>query len=359
MSGTYKAIGINLKSSPLGESDRLLTVLTDEYGLLRIAAPGARKHKSSLGGRSSLFVINQLLIAKGRSLDKIIQAESIESFPALSQDLSKLTAAQYLAELTLFQALSDHPQTELLCLLREHLGRIAALPVVPTAALAAAPATVTLACLTHAMFQLLALAGLTPQLYTCCLTQQQIGPDALEPIGFSVVGGGLVRIEQIEHRPLPPPRLKAAASTGSYQTQSNQGQSDQGKHQGKQTTNQDNQTSAEPLSLSRNALPKSPDLLVPLSAIDLRLLQQLTQPDLIQALAKDNSDLLQLSHQQSWLTLERVLRQYAQYHFDRPIRSAALIDVCFTDPLQSSSAVSTDPFTAPLRPLMPSPLHKS
>lgn len=337
MSGTYKAIGINLKSSPLGESDRLLTVLTDEYGLLRIAAPGARKHKSSLGGRSSLFVINQLLIAKGRSLDKIIQAESIESFPALSQDLSKLTAAQYLAELALFQALSDHPQTELLCLLREHLTRIAALPAVP-----AASATVTLASLTHAMFQFLALAGLTPQLYTCCLTQQEIAPDALEPIGFSVVGGGLVRIEQIEHRPLPPPRLKAAASTGSYRTQSDQS---------KQTTNpdsQDTQTSAEPLSPARNALPKSPDLLVPLGATDLRLLQQLTQPDLIRALAKDDSDLLQPSHQQNWLALERVLRQYAQYHFDRPIRSAALIDVCFSDPLQSSSTTSaTDPFTAP------------
>jgi DNA repair protein RecO (recombination protein O) len=30
-----------------------------------------------------------------------------------------------------------------------------------------------------------------------------------------------------------------------------------------------------------------------------------------------------------WLKIERLLRQYAQYHFDRPIRSAALIDSCF------------------------------
>ena len=94
MSGTYKAIGINLKSTPLGEADRLLTILTEEHGLLRAVAPGSRKHKSSLGGRSSLFVVNQLLIVKGRNLDKIIQAESLDSYPGLSQDLRKLTARQ-------------------------------------------------------------------------------------------------------------------------------------------------------------------------------------------------------------------------------------------------------------------------
>ena len=33
MSRTYKATGINLKSMPLGEADRLLTILTREQGL--------------------------------------------------------------------------------------------------------------------------------------------------------------------------------------------------------------------------------------------------------------------------------------------------------------------------------------
>ncbi len=292
MSGTYKAIGINLKSSPLGESDRLLTVLTDEYGLMRVAAPGARKHRSSLGGRSSLFVINQLLIAKGRTIDKIVQAESLESFPSLSQDLAKLTAAQYLAELVLFQALSDHPQAELLCLLREHLGRIASLPT-----------RATLAGLTHATFHLLALAGLTPQIHACCLTQQPLTP-AGDPVGFSVTAGGVVRLDLVEHQPLPRPRLRS--TSGTYHTVEQSAES----------------TASPPLS-------KAANLLLPLTPIDLDLLQQLTQPDLIQTLVKANSEQLAPSHQQNWLTLERVLRHYAQYHFDRPIRSAALIDVCF------------------------------
>ncbi|HEY9873712.1 MAG TPA: recombination protein O N-terminal domain-containing protein, partial [Candidatus Obscuribacterales bacterium] len=81
MSRTYKATGINLKSMPLGEADRLLTILTREFGLIRAVAPGARKHHSKLSGRSGLFVVNELLIAQGRSLDKITQAETKESYP--------------------------------------------------------------------------------------------------------------------------------------------------------------------------------------------------------------------------------------------------------------------------------------
>ncbi|MDB9379435.1 DNA repair protein RecO, partial [Nodularia sphaerocarpa] len=74
MTKTYKATGINLKAQVLGESDRIVTILTREFGLIRAVAPGARKQNSSLGGRSGMFVVNELLIAKGRSLDRITQA---------------------------------------------------------------------------------------------------------------------------------------------------------------------------------------------------------------------------------------------------------------------------------------------
>lgn len=305
MSGTYKAVGINLKSAPLGEADRLLTVLTDEYGLIRVVAPGSRKHKSSLGGRSSLFVVNQLLLVKGRSLDKVIQAESIESFPGLSQNLGKLTAGQYLAELALYQALSDQSQVELLCLLREHLSRIEQFP-----------ASLTLPSLIHATFHLLSLAGLTPQLHTCCISQQPVLALTLKQpaedwqVGFSAAVGGVVLLDQLEQAPAPRLLAKAASATGEYRT--------------------------EPERVSKSA-----DLLTRLNATELHLLQQLTQPNLIHDLIS-TTNLLHPQHQQSWLTIERVLRQYAQYHFDRPIRSAALIDVCFTPVDAPSSSKNHD-----------------
>jgi DNA repair protein RecO (recombination protein O) len=39
--------------------------------------------------------------------------------------------------------------------------------------------------------------------------------------------------------------------------------------------------------------------------------------------------MLDASEKNSWLSVEQILRQYAQYHFGRPIRSAALIDSYF------------------------------
>jgi DNA repair protein RecO (recombination protein O) len=124
MSGTYKATGINLKAVPIGENDRLVTILTREHGLIKAIAPGARKSNSTLSGRSAIFVVNSLLIAKGRSLDKITQAETVTTYSGLSGDLSKLAASQYLAELVLAQALSERPQEDLYQLLLLHLGRL-------------------------------------------------------------------------------------------------------------------------------------------------------------------------------------------------------------------------------------------
>ncbi|MEY2856128.1 MAG: hypothetical protein RLZZ74_437, partial [Cyanobacteriota bacterium] len=44
MNQKYKATGIVLKGSSLKENDRLVTVLTPEYGLIRAVAPGAKKY---------------------------------------------------------------------------------------------------------------------------------------------------------------------------------------------------------------------------------------------------------------------------------------------------------------------------
>lgn len=290
MSGTYKAVGINLKATPLGESDRVLTILTEEYGLLRAVAPGSRKQNSSLVGRSNLFVVNQLLIAKGRNLDKIIQAESLASYPGLSQDLRKLTASQYLAELTLYQALSDQPQTELFSLLREALDR-----------LEKQPGATALAHLTQATFALMDVAGLAPQVNHCCISQQPIAPDFTDPdwrIGFNPVAGGVVS-------------LSIPSTTGS-------------------NNGSDGSPEGSPESFESSPLAGSTEL----TAIELSLLQQFAHCEPHSSLSTDASTLPSVHHP-VWLSIERLLRHYAQYHFDRPIRSAALIETCFSADIPS------------------------
>lgn len=290
MSRTYKATGINLKSMPLGEADRLVTVLTREHGLIRAVAPGARKHNSSLSGRSSLFVVNELLIAQGKSLDKITQAETIETYPRLSRDLGKLAASQYMAEIVIYQALSEQPQEELFCLLNEHLSRLEQLPNNSE--------FLVLANLSHAVFHLLALAGIAPQVQNCCLTQQTIVPDFANPdwqVGFSIPAGGTVSLSA-------PERSKAENRAVAMQN----------------AIASSNQV-AEATSYYQVHPRSLPQITTRFNATELTLLQQLAAAEISPVEQSDRS----------WLAIEQILRQYVQYHIDRPIRSAALIDSYF------------------------------
>jgi DNA repair protein RecO (recombination protein O) len=278
MSRTYKATGINLKAMPLGEADRLLTILTREYGLVRVVAPGARKTRSQLGGRTGLFVVNELLIAKGRSLDKLSQAETLESYPGLSKHLATLSASQYLAELVLYQALSDQPQEDLFCLLCERL-----------ASLETAIPDQVLPLLTQSVFDLLDWGGVAPQVEACCLTQRPLQPDFKNldwRIGFSLAAGGTVSLDA-------PELLGRSPRT------------------------------AEPSAHAPSSKPAPKPFA--LTAIELALLQQISG---------FNPDADPQYPAAVWISVERLLRQYAQYYFDRPIRSAALMDSCFS-PLTS------------------------
>jgi len=87
-------------SFPLGEADKVLTLFSSEHGIVRAVAKGARKPGAKIAGRSDVLNVNKLLLAKGRSLDIITQAEGIEAFPALRKDLVRLSYGFYYAELT-------------------------------------------------------------------------------------------------------------------------------------------------------------------------------------------------------------------------------------------------------------------
>lgn len=296
MSRSYKATGINLKGMPLGETDRLLTILTAERGLIRVIAPGARKHKSRLAGRSSQFVVNELFIIQGKKLDKLVQAETVRSFPGLASDLARLTASQYLAELVLCQALSDHPQEELFALLIEHLQR-----------LEQAVGESILACLSQGVFHFLALAGVAPEVRQCSLSQVEIIPDFAAPdwrVGFSPASGGIVTLMKGEKNHI-----------SSFSTRvPGEGYAVKESH------------------LALGGYGRSPNRsdTTLITALELALLQRLGQPELITSQTTAGLTAGSEVTRMLWQRIERLLRQYAEYHFDRPIRSATLIDACFS-----------------------------
>jgi len=97
---TYTLHAINVGSFPLGETDKVLTLFSAERGIVRAVAKGARKPGSKIAGRADVLNINRLLMATGKSFEIISQAETIESFPKLRNDLTRLSFALYYAELT-------------------------------------------------------------------------------------------------------------------------------------------------------------------------------------------------------------------------------------------------------------------
>jgi len=106
--GNYKVDGIVLRARDFGEADRIITILDRNLGKLEAVAKGARRTRSRLGGSCQPFSHNHFLLWHGRTLDGVIQCEVVHSFSSLREDLMRLAAASYMAELV-DEVVRDHP----------------------------------------------------------------------------------------------------------------------------------------------------------------------------------------------------------------------------------------------------------
>lgn len=92
--------GIIIREQAVRESDRLVTLLTADYGVLRAFVHGAKRLNSKLAA-TSLFCYCDFSIYQSKNAYIINEAEPIEVFFALREDILKLSLAQYFAQLTL------------------------------------------------------------------------------------------------------------------------------------------------------------------------------------------------------------------------------------------------------------------
>ena len=95
----YRCHAVVLKRRDYGEADRILTLYTREQGKVSAIAKGVRRIASRKSGHVELFTQARLLLAKGRNLDVLSQAETIEPYAALREDLVRTTYAYHVAEL--------------------------------------------------------------------------------------------------------------------------------------------------------------------------------------------------------------------------------------------------------------------
>ena len=95
----YNTQAVVIRSNPLGEADRLLTIFTPGLGKLRVTARGVRRPTSKLGGHLDPLTRSSLTLAKGKTLDTITSADTLAAFLPLKSDLERLSQGLYLAEL--------------------------------------------------------------------------------------------------------------------------------------------------------------------------------------------------------------------------------------------------------------------
>jgi len=95
----YRVSALVLRQRDLGETDRILTLLTRECGKVRAVAKGVRRPRSKLAAAAQLFCCANLQLAAGANLDIVTQCQVRCAFYGLREDLSRLSYASYFADL--------------------------------------------------------------------------------------------------------------------------------------------------------------------------------------------------------------------------------------------------------------------
>lgn len=96
--GLYRDEGIVLRTHKLGEADRIVVLVTAGHGKVRAVAKGVRRTKSRFGGRLEPISHVSLLCYEGRELDTVTQAEAIDVFRAVREDLARVSDAMAMLE---------------------------------------------------------------------------------------------------------------------------------------------------------------------------------------------------------------------------------------------------------------------
>ena len=94
-----KTDGLVIRDLNVGESDRIITILTRDRGVLRASAKGARSVKSRISTATQLLSHSAFTLFKGREKYIIDEAETLDVFMGVRRDIEKLALAQYLCEL--------------------------------------------------------------------------------------------------------------------------------------------------------------------------------------------------------------------------------------------------------------------
>lgn len=113
-----------IREQTIGESDRLVTLLSDEFGLIKAFVRRAKSYKNQNLSSTSLFVYGEFKLYKGKDAYVIDNASPIEVFFDLRSDIERLSLAQYFAQLIYYLGQEEQPSHDMLRLVLNALHLI-------------------------------------------------------------------------------------------------------------------------------------------------------------------------------------------------------------------------------------------
>ncbi len=187
---------IVLRHRRFGETDRIVTLLTPARGKLDAIAKGALRPRSKLAGHLEPLTHTELLLAHGRNLEIVTQAQTVEGFATLRDDLDRLSTALYMLEL------ADRFTVE-------HAEADAVYRLLLTALLRLARGDGEQLLTRSFELALLAATGFRPEWRRCVACGEEVSPDG---VAWSALAGGVLcvdcRATHPEAGPIDVPVLK-------------------------------------------------------------------------------------------------------------------------------------------------------
>lgn len=172
----HRTEGIVLKRRDFGEADRILTIYTLHLGKIHAVAKGIRRIASRKSGHVELFTHSRLMLAEGRNLYVLTQADTLHAYSAIRQGLLRTTYAYHIAELMDRFIQEGAESREAFVLLRDTLHSLGE---------AEDPALLA----RFFELRLLGLLGYQPELFRCLGCGQSVGPEGNT---FSPEAGGVL-----------------------------------------------------------------------------------------------------------------------------------------------------------------------
>jgi DNA repair protein RecO (recombination protein O) len=120
----FKTSAIVIKTLDYGESDRILTFYTSDFGKIKGIAKGAKRSRRRFSNALELFTFSRLIFFDKREsgLARIEGCDIVDTFPAIREDVRKIAFGCYLAELVDAMTAEREPNPHLFSMVRTFLS---------------------------------------------------------------------------------------------------------------------------------------------------------------------------------------------------------------------------------------------